>query len=177
MRAGGLFFVASLLLAGCSSDDFTYAESAEQSGPNAAVQPGAAVLEEDSPGLLAQATISDAAARAVALERFPGGQIVDADIDQDDGRVVYKYELRVANDRHRVDVDIDAKTGAIVAVDDKDVDDGDSPAKRDGGSRLDTKRAPSAPVGPLRPARPRPRMYIASSPAPSAAAPGVHSGD
>ena len=159
MRAGGLFFAASLLLAGCSSD----------------VQTGTAVLEEDSPGLLAQATISDAAARTVALERFPGSQIVDADIDQDDGRIIYQYELRVSNVRH--DVDIDAKTGAIVAVDDEDVKDANGPPKGDGGSRLDTKHAPSAPVGPLRPARPRPRMYIASSPARSVAVPSVHSMD
>jgi Peptidase propeptide and YPEB domain len=175
MRAGGLFFAASLLLAGCSSDDFTTAGNAGQAGPNAGVQTGTAVLEEDSPGLLAQATISDAAARAVALERFPGSQIVDADIDQDDGRIIYQYELRVANVRH--DVDIDAKTGSIVAVDDEDVNDANGPAKRDGGSRLDTKHAPSAPVGPLRPARPRPRMYIAAAPSLSVAAPSVHSMD
>lgn len=159
MRARGLFFAGSLLIAGCSSD-VTTADSAEQAGPNAAVQPGTAVLEEDSPGLLAQATISDAAARAVALERFPGGQIVDAEIDQDAGRVVYKYEVRVASERRRVDVDIDAKTGAIVAVEEDDVEDA---ADRQADARLDTRRAPSAAPRSLRPARQRPRVYIASA--------------
>lgn len=163
MTARGFFFAGSLLLAGCSRDGFTTAGSAEQAGPNAAAQLGTAVLEEDSPGLVAQATISDAAARAVALQRFPGGQIVDAEIDQDDDRVVYKYELRFANERRSVDVDIDAKTGAIVAVEDDDVDDVKGAANRKDDARFDTRRAPSAPTGPLRPARPRPRVFIASS--------------
>lgn len=167
MRTRGLFFAAALLLASCSSD-VTTAGTAEQAGPpgpppRAAIQPGIAVLEEDSPGLLAQATISDAAARAVALERFPNGQIVDAEIDEDHGRVMYKYQLHVASERRNVDVDIDAKTGAIVAVEEDDVDEvADGPSD----ARLDTKSAPSVPTpGPrsLRPARQRPRVFIASS--------------
>lgn len=164
MRTRGLFFAATLLLASCSSDDTT-AGTTEQAGspPRAAIQPGNAVLEEDSPGLLAQATISDAAARAVALERFPNGQIVDAEIDEDHGRVMYKYQLHVASERRTVDVNIDAKTGAIVAVEEDDVDDG---ADRQSDARLETKTVPSAPTPAprsLRPARQRPRVFIASS--------------
>jgi uncharacterized membrane protein YkoI len=163
MRTRGLFFAATLLLASCSSDDTT-ASTAEQAGPAPRViQPGIAQLEEDSPGLLAQATISDAAARAVALERFPNGQIVDAEIDEDHGRVMYKYELHIASERRTVDVDIDAKTGAIVAVEEDDVDDD---AARQSDARLETKTVPSAPTPDprsLRPARQRPRVFIASS--------------
>jgi hypothetical protein len=160
MRARGLCF-STLLIAACSTDVSTTG-STEQAGPNpnAAVQPGTAVLEEDSPGLLAQATISDAVARAVALKRFPGGQVVDAEIDQDAGRVVYKYELRIVSERRSVDVDIDAKTGAVVAVAEEDVDD---EADRQADTRLDTRRAPSVDPRSLRPARQRPRVYIASA--------------
>ena len=159
MRARGFFFAGSLLIAGCSSD-VTTAGNAEQAKSNAAVQPGTAVLEEDSPGLLAQAAISDAAARAVALERFPGGQIVDAEINQDAGRVVYKYELSIASEGRSVDVDIDAQTGDIVAVAEDDADDA---ADRPVDARPDTRRAPSAVPRSLRPARQRPRVYIASA--------------
>ncbi|HJS44580.1 MAG TPA: PepSY domain-containing protein [Gemmatimonadales bacterium] len=163
MRARGLFVATSLLLASCSSDDTT-AGIPDQGAPapSAASQPGNAVLEEDSPGLLAQATISDAAARAMALERFPNGQIVEAEIDEDAGRVMYKYQLRVVSDRRRVDVDIDAKTGAIVAVDEDDMDDAED---EETDARLDTKTAPDpAPApGSLRPARQRARVFIASS--------------
>lgn len=161
MRARGLFF-STLLIAGCSSD-VTTTGSADQAGsnPNATVQLGTAVLEEDSPGLLTQAKISDAAARAVALERFPGSQIVDAEIDQDADRVVYKYELRVT-ERRSVDIDIDAQTGAILAVAEEDEDE----ANRQIDTRPETRRAPSAAPAPrsLRPARQRPRVYIASAP-------------
>ncbi len=167
MRTRGLFFAATLLLASCSSD-VTTAGTAEQADsppppPGAAIQPGIAVLEEDSPGLLAQARISDAAARAVALERFPDGHIVDAEIDEDDGRVMYKYQLNVASERRSVDVGIDAKTGAIVAVEEDDVDE---VADRQPDARLDTKSVPSVPTPAprsLRPARQRPRVFIASS--------------
>lgn len=162
MRARGLFVATSLLLASCSSDDTT-AEIPDQGAPSAAIQPGNAVLEEDRPGLLAQATISDAEARAMALERFPDGQIVEAEIDEDAGRVMYKYQLRVVSDRRRVDVGIDAKTGAIVAVDEDDMDDA---ADGEPDARLDTKTAPTpAPPAPgsLRPARQRARVFIASS--------------
>lgn len=169
MRAQGLFFAVTLLLASCSNDTTT-AGTAGQDAPRATIQPGVAVLEEDSPGLLAQATISDGAARAVALERFPGGQIVDAEIDEDDGRVMYKYQLRFASERRSVDVDIDAKSGAIVAVEEDEVDDEDDGADQQPAARLDIKGAPSpTPTTPdpaprsLRPARQRPRVFIASS--------------
>lgn len=162
MRARGLFFAATLLLASCSSDDTT-AGTAEQAGPapRGDIQPGVAQLEEDSPGLLAQATISDAAARAVALERVPDGQIVEAEIEKESGRVIFKYRLRVVSERLRVDVDIDAKTGAIV-----DLDKEEAPVDWQPDARLDTKSAPT-PITPdprsLRPARQRPRVFIASS--------------
>ena len=167
MRARGLFFAATLLLASCSNDTTT-AGTAGQDAPRATIQPGVTVLEEDSPGLLAQATITDAAARAVALERFPNGQIVDAEIDEDDGRVMYKYQLRLASERRGVDVDIDAKTGAIVAVEEKaaEEDDADDAVDRQPDARLESKTAPT-PATPdprsLRPARQRPRVFIASS--------------
>jgi hypothetical protein len=158
MSARGLFFAASLVLVSCSND-VTPSGTTEQTGPRAAIQPGNAVLEEDSPGLLARATVSDAAARAVALERFPGAQIVDAEIDEDDGRLMYKYELRVGSERRSVDVNIDADTGSIVKVEDDDVDD---VSYRKPDARLDTKTAPTPAPRSLRPARQRPRVFIAS---------------
>lgn len=168
MKSQGLLLAASLLLVSCSSDATT-AGTAGHDAPRAAIQPAVAVLEEDSPGLLAQATISDAAARAVALERFPDGQIVDAEIDEDAGRVMYKYQLRLASARRGVDVDIDAKTGAIVAVEENDAaeeDDVDEVLDRQPDGRLESQSAPTpATPGPrsLRPARQRPRVFIASA--------------
>ena len=51
---------------------------------------------------------------AIALERVPG-QVVKAELDYDDGMLVYEIDIRTA-EGHKYEVKIDANTGAVLRV-------------------------------------------------------------
>lgn len=87
----------------------------------AAMGRGTIALEEDSPGLVERARVTDANARVIALQRIPGASVVEAELEEEDGRLVYSYEIRVANGRGKVE--IDASTGAVLKERRKERDD------------------------------------------------------
>lgn len=53
-------------------------------------------------------------AMAIALQRVPG-QVVKAELDYDDGMLVYEIDIRTAEGR-KYELKIDANTGAILRV-------------------------------------------------------------
>lgn len=53
-------------------------------------------------------------AMAIALERVPG-QVVKAELDYDDGRLVYEIDVRTA-EGYKYEVKVDANTGTILRV-------------------------------------------------------------
>lgn len=59
-------------------------------------------------------------AEAVAglLEQFPG-RIIEAEFERDDGLAIYELEL-VTEDGRLIDAEIDARTGAILEVEEDD---------------------------------------------------------
>lgn len=130
MRTVGLALAATLSATGCINAGVTTAETTAETREMRAVKTAAVTeprvattvaamgsgiiaLEEDSPGLLEQARISDANARVIALQRIPGGTVVEAELEEDDGRLVYSYEIRDAGGRGKVE--IDARTAAVLS--------------------------------------------------------------
>lgn len=83
--------------------------------------------EDDSPEMQAklakQAKISLEQARKTALERV-SGTITEEEIEIEHGVLVYSIEIRDANQK-TFDVEVDAKTGEIVRVEEEDDDDED----------------------------------------------------
>jgi hypothetical protein len=144
MRTTRFLLAATLLGAACTDDDVpTTAESTAPQTASGAVTATANVitLHESRPGLLALARIREADARATALERVPGGRIVEAELEEEGGRLVYSYDIKLDGVRGIVDVEIDATTGVVLHVareddDDDNEDDSDDsdddrrPAKR-----------------------------------------------
>ena len=53
-------------------------------------------------------------AMVISLERVPG-QVVKAELDYDDGMLVYEIDVRTT-EGHKYEVKIDANTGAILRV-------------------------------------------------------------
>lgn len=131
MRTLGLALAATLLTTACSNAGVTTAEprakmaaemaaemTAQITEPQvaitvAAIGSGTIALEEDSPGLSERARVTDANARVIALQRVPGGSIVEAELEEERGRLVYSYEIRVADGRGIVE--IDARTAAVLS--------------------------------------------------------------
>jgi uncharacterized membrane protein YkoI len=83
--------------------------------------------EDDSPEMQAklakEAKISIEQARKTALERV-AGTITEEEIEIENGVLVYSIEIRDANGKTH-DVEVDAKTGEIVRVEEEDEDDDD----------------------------------------------------
>ena len=50
----------------------------------------------------------------IALQRVPG-QVVKAEIDYDDGMLIYEIDIRTA-EGYKYEVKVDANTGAILRV-------------------------------------------------------------
>ncbi|WP_187969483.1 PepSY domain-containing protein [Aquibium microcysteis] len=89
------------------------------------VLPGPAFADDDrddaeraSRGARAGEFLPFARLARTALDRYPG-KIVEAELDEDDGRVL--YEIRILRpDGRVVEVELDARTGRILDVDEDD---------------------------------------------------------
>ena len=81
----------------------------------AAQQPTPA-LKEDKPGLAAQATITPDSATHLARLRVPRGRVVAREIEEEDGRLIYSFDMKVPGKSGIDEVNVDAKTAAIVGV-------------------------------------------------------------
>lgn len=83
-------------------------------------------IAEASPGLAARAAISGDSALAIARTRVPNGEVVEAELEEEDGVLVYEFEIRIEGESAHYDVIVDASTGDVVAVErDEEDDDGE----------------------------------------------------
>lgn len=64
--------------------------------------------------LVSQATVPEATAAATASAKVPGGTIQAVELENEGGKLIYSYELKVPGHRGIVEVNIDAKTGTVV---------------------------------------------------------------
>jgi uncharacterized membrane protein YkoI len=74
-----------------------------------------AVVKEKETGLLAQATITSDSAIAIAKARVPG-RIVEAELEREGDVLVYSFDIKVAGKDALTEVEVDARTGAIIKV-------------------------------------------------------------
>lgn len=79
--------------------------------------------EKVSPAERKQVKITSEQARKIALEKV-GGTVIEEELEKEKGKLVYSIEIRDAN-RKVFDVEVDAKTGAIVNVEEENDDDED----------------------------------------------------
>jgi uncharacterized membrane protein YkoI len=134
VRVTSFVLAGALLSVGCSSSaDVTAKRDASPRlstfASDGAMAPVA--LREERPGLLARARITEAEARSLALARVPAGRVVDAELEEEDGRLVYSYDLEVDGLPGRMDVEIDAMTGEVLGVEHEDEEDSEDDADPD----------------------------------------------
>jgi len=67
-----------------------------------------------------EAKISEADARKTALAAVPGGKVQSHELEREKGRLIYSYDIKVAGKSGIEEVNIDAKTGEIVAHEHED---------------------------------------------------------
>ena len=66
--------------------------------------------------LAAKAKITEAAAAATAQKRFPKGAIQGVELEREDGHLKYSYDIATPGKSGIDEVDVDALTGKIIAV-------------------------------------------------------------
>lgn len=72
--------------------------------------------------LEAQAKVSRAEAEKIALAKVPGGKIKDSEIEEEDGRLIWSFDIATAGTKELTEVEVDAKTGEIIKDDEDDSD-------------------------------------------------------
>lgn len=64
--------------------------------------------------LLAQAKVKEAAAAKIAQAKYPSARIQGVELENEDGRLIYSYELKIAGHSGIEEVNVNARTGAVV---------------------------------------------------------------
>lgn len=83
--------------------------------PASAQQP-AVSIKEDRPGLLAKAKLSADSAIRLAMARVPGATIESAEIEREDGRLIYSFDMKIAGRAGIDEVNVDATTGKVLPL-------------------------------------------------------------
>jgi hypothetical protein len=66
--------------------------------------------------LAAKAKIRESAAATAALKRFPKGTIQSVELEREDGHLKYSYDIATTGKSGIDEVDVDALTGNVIAV-------------------------------------------------------------
>jgi uncharacterized membrane protein YkoI len=72
--------------------------------------------EESQAALKAQAKVSQDAAAKTALAKVPNGKIKAAELEKEKGKLVWSFDITMPQSKNITEVQVDAKTGKIVAT-------------------------------------------------------------
>ncbi|MCP5522621.1 MAG: PepSY domain-containing protein [Verrucomicrobiales bacterium] len=72
--------------------------------------------KSDQATLLRQAKITEPQARQLALERVPGGTIREAELEEEDGRLVWSMDIASPGTKDLTEILVDALTGEVVST-------------------------------------------------------------
>ena len=115
--------VLSLVAVGCEreneGEEDEAAEAAEK--PAAPLVPGQPVaITEDKPGLLARAKIQPEQARQIALNKIPNGTVTKGELEEEDGKLIYSFDITVPGQKGITELHIDALTGDVLKTEHED---------------------------------------------------------
>ncbi len=73
-------------------------------------------VKEEKAGMLKLAKVTPSAATSTALAKVPGGKVQSAEIEKEDGKLVYSFDIKVTGKSGIEEVLVDAMSGAVVSV-------------------------------------------------------------
>ena len=84
-------------------------------GVNAQAATAVKPMKEAKAGMLARARVTPDSARRLALAQVANGVIDEEEIEEEHGKLVYSFDIRVRGRRGVEEVQIDALSGAMVS--------------------------------------------------------------
>jgi uncharacterized membrane protein YkoI len=75
-----------------------------------------AASKETQAQLQAEAKVTEAAAQKTALAKVPTGKIKSSELEKEHGKLVWSFDISTPGSKNITEVQVDAKTGKIVAV-------------------------------------------------------------
>jgi uncharacterized membrane protein YkoI len=80
-----------------------------------ATKPAAKESSTSQAALRKEAKITERAARKTALAAVPGGKVQSHELERENGKLIYSYDIKVAGKPGVEEVNVDAMTGEVVA--------------------------------------------------------------
>src|SRR5438105_15139330 len=80
-----------------------------------AAKPATKKAATSQAALRKEAKVAEADARKTALAAVPGGKVRSHELERENGKLIYSYDIKVAGKSGIEEVNIDAMTGEIVA--------------------------------------------------------------
>ena len=77
---------------------------------------GLVAAEETKAHLLTEALVSKSDAEKTALEKVPDGRVESAELEKENGKLVWSFDIAKPNTKNITEVQVDAKNGQIAAV-------------------------------------------------------------
>ena len=74
------------------------------------------VAAESQADLQRDAKISMKTARAIALKQVPHGRIASAELERENGKLIYSFDIKSAKKNGVTEVNVDAINGKVIAV-------------------------------------------------------------
>ena len=110
-------------------------------------------VTETKPGLLAKAKISADSAIALAKARLPKATISSAEIEEEDGNLIYSFDLKTAGKKGIDELNIDAMTGKVGKLahespEEEAKEEKAEKAEKDGKAKAPDKAKPPTPKKP-----------------------------
>jgi len=87
--------------------------SAQEAKPATKREPSQALLRRE-------AKVAEADARKTALAEVPRGKVQSHELERENGKLIYSYDIKVAGRAGTEEVNVDAITGAVVAHEHED---------------------------------------------------------
>ena len=110
MKALYLLFIAGFILPAAACEKAEPANESEMAAP-----PADAQVTEAEPGLFETAAIPSDSAVAIAKANTPG-RIVKAELENEDGTLIYSFDIAVEGQEGVTELHVDAQTGAVVKM-------------------------------------------------------------
>ena len=110
--------------------------------------------EKTQAQLQAMARLTQGDAEQVAAPKVPGGTLHEAELEEEDGKVVWSLEYTMPGTNMVTEVEVDAVSGEILAVEQEENDDDDDDNGK--GKKKSSKKKTSKKTAPV-PAAPQPQ--------------------